>query len=412
VAGQAPGTTPGTSPPAFPPHGRPVPGPAHASARRVLGISLATALTFGLLGLAIAGPGGPRSGAQVTTSAVEGPPPPAADTPGEAPPAPDESTPPTIADRRWRLLAGGDSLLRRSTTADPFARLRPRLIEAELAIVNVETAIATSGTPQQKTYVFRAEPRFATLLSQAGVDAVSLANNHALDYGRDALLETAEHLSANGVVPFGAGADIDEALAPATFTVKGTTVAILGASQIIPSASWLATADRAGIASAGKHTIDANTERLLTAVRNARAVHDVVIVFMHWGIEGDDCPSGVQVRLGRLLRDAGADAVIGAHPHVLQPIVADRGPDGDGVIAYSLGNFIWDPRTGRTADTGVLDLRFDGSTLVGMELHPHRLDGNGWAAAVSNDTTSARIRAAVARRCAGARGVASWSATG
>ncbi len=259
--------------------------------------------------------------------------------------------------------------------------------------------------------MFRAEPRFAALLSQAGVDAASLANNHAMDYGRDAMLETAEHLRANGVTPFGAGKDITEALAPARFTVKGTTVAVIGASQIIPAANWLATADRAGIASAGRHTIDANTERLLAAVRTAADEHDVVVVFMHWGIEGDPCPSGVQIRLARLLRDAGATAVIGAHPHVLQPIVHDPTDRGDGVIAYSLGNFIWDPRSGVTADTGVLELGFDGSTLTGITFHPHRLDGNGWAAPTGDSSSSARIRAAVARRCSGARGVSGWPTT-
>ncbi len=338
-------------------------------------------------------------------------------------------------DRRWRLLAGGDSLLRRRTSADPFARIRPRLNQANLTLVNLETAIATGGDAQDKSYVFRAEPRFASLLSQAGVDAVSLANNHAMDYGPEALLETLGHLRDNGVTPFGAGRDLTEALAPARFTVKGVRIAVIGASQIIPAPSWIATADRIGIASAGRHTIDANTDRLLTAVRTAAADNDVVIVFMHWGIEGDDCPSGVQIRLARMLRDAGAVAVIGAHPHVLQPIVADTGdaPDaGDGtrtwdtasepgtagadrrapgVIAYSLGNFIWDPRSGRTADTGVLELGFDGGRLTDIVFHPHRLDANGWAAAVDDASSSARIRSAAARRCPGARGTDRWPTT-
>jgi poly-gamma-glutamate capsule biosynthesis protein CapA/YwtB (metallophosphatase superfamily) len=455
VAGPALGSPPGTSPSVQPSQ--------HVShlrvtrrVRRVSGIGLAATLTAGLLGLALVAPGtsgavgtsvapadrlalqtpdtqptDPSAGPSSTGPSSTGPSSTGPSSTGPSSTGPSSTGPSTspttatdpatdaptttaavVTDRRWRLFAGGDALLRRRTNADPFARIRPPLREADLSIVNVETAISTSGTPQAKTFVFRAEPRFAELLSQAGVDAVSLANNHAMDYGRDAMLETIEHLRSNAVTPFGAGANISEALEPARFTVKGTRISIIGASQIIPAGSWVASDERGGIASAGKHQFDRNTMRVLDAVRTAKADSDVVIVFMHWGIEGDDCPSGVQVKLGRLLREAGATAVIGAHPHVLQPIVPDPSTAlGNGVIAYSLGNFIWDPRGGKTGDTGVLELDFDGTNLLGIELHPHRLDGNGWAAAVSNEGTANRIKAAVSRRCSQAEGEFSWGDT-
>jgi poly-gamma-glutamate synthesis protein (capsule biosynthesis protein) len=208
-----------------------------------------------------------------------------------------------------------------------------------------------------------------------------------------------------GVTPVGAGADLDDALHPAVLQIAGQSVAVLAGSQIIPTGAWVARDGRPGIASGGGHTINAESRQLIDAVRKAKAANDVVLVVMHWGIEQDPCPEGVQRTLGRLLREAGATAVLGAHPHVLQPIVSDavKRADGtveQGLVAYSLGNFIWGPRSGASADTGVLELDFDGAQLVGHQLHPHRLDGNGWAAAV--DPASAdgrRIIARTTRRC-------------
>ena len=311
---------------------------------------------------------------------------------------------------RWTVLFGGDALLTRhiAATTDPFARIRPRLADADLAIVNVETAIATSGRAETKTYTFRSDLSFSARLADAGVDIGSLANNHALDFGQQALLDTIDNLRAAGVEPVGAGADLAAALQPAEFVVDGVRVAVLAGSQIIPSGTWPATSNRAGIVSAGKHVIDVHSDNLLNAVRAARATHDVVLVVMHWGIEGDPCPSTVQRRLGALLRAAGATAVLGAHPHVLQPIVTDSTPNGEGLVAYSLGNFIWDPRAGAAADTGVLQLQFDGARLVGHRLYPHRLDGNGWAAAVDPGSPAGkRIAGRVGHACPGAAGRAS-----
>ena len=310
----------------------------------------------------------------------------------------------------WTVLFGGDALLTRhiTDTTDPFARIRPRMADADLAIVNVETAIATSGRGETKTFTFRSDLSFPARLADAGVDVGSLANNHALDFGQQALLDTIDNLRGAGVEPIGAGADLAAALQPAELVIEGVRVAVLAGSQIIPSGAWLATSDRAGIVSAGKHVIDVHSDNLLKAVRAARATHEVVLVVMHWGIEGDPCPSTVQRRLGALLRAAGATAVLGAHPHILQPIVTDSTPNGEGLVAYSLGNFIWDPRSGGTADTGLLQLQFKGALLVGHRLYPHQLDGNGWAAAVDPGSPAGkRIAGRVARACPGARGRAS-----
>ena len=203
------------------------------------------------------------------------------------------------------------------------------------------------------------------MLADAGVDVVSLANNHSLDYGPAAMAETITRLRAAGVEPVGAGANRAVALAPAERMVQGQRVAILAASQIIPTMAWVASDRHPGIASAGKHVLDDNTRRLAAAVRAARATHDVVIVVLHWGIEGSPCPSDIQRRWAAFL------APVGGHAGPRRPpprVAADRPRRrraGAGLTAYSAGNFIWDPRIGDSADTGVVEVAFDGARIAG-----------------------------------------------
>ena len=331
--------------------------------------------------------------------------------PSAGPPTPGGTIPRSKS--TWTLTFGGDTLLTRpvSRTTDPFAGIRPPLANADLAIVNLETAVSSRGRAEVKTFTFRSAPSFADVIARAGVDVVSLANNHSLDFGLDALDDTIDNLERVRVAHVGAGRNLAEALAPAEFDIGGTTVAVLGASQIIPNGAWPATATRPGIASAGKHAINRETEQLLVAVQRTKAVNDVVIVLLHWGIEGNPCRSAVQQKLGRLLVDAGATAVLGAHPHVLQPVVPVTTFASDSVVAYSLGNFIWHHRVGATGETGVLQLRFDGPRLVDISFAPHRLDGNGWARAVDPSSSGGRaISARVGARCPGAPGVSTWTA--
>jgi hypothetical protein len=304
--------------------------------------------------------------------------------------------------RKWTLMVGGDTLLTRTNIPDsnPFLQQIPKLGDADLSIVNVETVISAATDKQAKEFNFRSSPRLAADMAEAGIDVGSLANNHSLDFGDQGLIDTIDALRDAGVQPVGAGKNLAEAILPYSTKAGGVSIAVFGASQVIPDPDWIATDQRVGVASAGKQVIDDGTRRLLGAVQQAKATHDVVIVFMHWGKERQVCPTPVQIEAGRLLRQAGAVAVLGAHPHVLQPIVKDPG----GVVAYSLGNFIWDPRTGITADTGVLELTFLGAELSDITFHPHRLDRNGWAAPVLKDADRDRIMDQVQRDCPSANG--------
>ena len=261
--------------------------------------------------------------------------------------------------RRWSLLAGGDVLLDRTEPEgiDPFVNVRPELKSADVAFVNLEMAITERGEPYEKDYVFRAPGSAALTLAGAGIDVVSLANNHVIDFGREGLVDTISVLDEVGILRPGAGSNNAEAYAPRILTLdNGVRVAFVSATAVVPG-GFAAGADRPGVADAKWAT-----PRVLAAVRAASAGNDVVVVSLHWGVEREPCPTEEQRTLAQQIVEAGADLILGHHPHVLQPIETfDRT-----VIAYSLGNFAWHPRYGITGDTGVLEARVEDDP-VGLE---------------------------------------------
>ena len=297
-----------------------------------------------------------------------------------------QSTTTTESTRTWTLLAGGDVLMERSERLglDPFQSIEPPLGSADLSVVNVEMAISDRGTPHDKTYVFRAPPAAAGRIAAGGVRIANLANNHAMDYGGDALADTIDLLEGAGVATIGAGRDIDEAYRYRILTTGGgVRVAFVGASLIVPS-NFAAGSSTPGVASA--HPPD--LARVLDTVRAAVAAADAVVAIVHWGIERDPCPDDAQRLLARQLLDAGADAVIGHHPHVLQPVVFT----GEKLVAFSLGNFIWEPRQHMSGETGVLQIDFEGDRVVGWAFHPHLLDGDGVPVPADSGPRVDRIR--------------------
>jgi len=235
--------------------------------------------------------------------------------------------------------------------ATAFGPVSAVLRAADFTAVNLETAVTSRGTPQPKTYHFRTVPAAFTALRDAGVDLVTMANNHVLDYGRAGLADTLAAARAKRFPYVGIGKDAAAAWAPYVTTVNGTRIAVIGVSQVAELASsWVATARRPGEA----NVID--LRRTLAAVRAARRLAPVVIVFMHWGTERVACPNPSQRSLARQLSAAGASIIVGAHAHVLQ----GSGWLGRTFVAYGMGNFLWWENSYSTA-TGVLELT----------LHPH-----------------------------------------
>ena len=206
------------------------------------------------------------------------------------------------------------------------------LREADIFMLNEEFPFGTTGEPmEEKEYTFRVDPSYSTVLSELGVDIVTLANNHMLDFGRGPLTETLNTLDQAGIAHVGAGENIDEAKALKTFEMDGRTIGFLGASRVIPEHSWNASSGSSGLFT----TYDAAA--LVEQIQKAEESCDFTVVYVHWGIEKNTQPEEYQKTLARQYIDAGADAVIGAHPHVLQGIEFYQGKP----IFYSLGNFIF-----------------------------------------------------------------------
>ena len=211
--------------------------------------------------------------------------------------------------------------------------------EADLFILNEEFPFSLRGEPMaDKQFTFRTDPKYVQIFKELGTDIVTLANNHALDYGRDAFCDTLETLDKAGIKRIGGGYNIAEAAAPAVYTVNGLSLAIFGATRVSPSAGWYAGIEQAGLL----QTYDPS--RLNAAIREAKQSYDYVIVFVHWGIEKNETPEEYQRTLAKGYIDAGADLVVGAHPHVLQGFEYYKGVP----IIYSLGNYLFGNRTGQT----------------------------------------------------------------
>jgi len=284
-------------------------------------------------------------------------------------------TPTTTAPARITLAFGGDVHFAENLTAllrtgnPDLAGLRRHLGAADLAVVNLETAITTRGTPAPKRFHFRAPPSALDALASVGVDAVSLANNHAVDYGRVGLTDTLAAREDAPVPVVGIGRNATDAYAPAYLDARGVTVAVIAATQV-PDwtlATWPASSSRPGIASASA------TARLVAAVRAARRRAGVVVVYLHWGTDYTTCPDAAQQATAKALARAGADVIVGAHAHRVQ----GAGWLGRSYVAYGLGNFVWWRSAEPDSRTGVLTLTLEGRRVVRARWTPMLVGDDG-----------------------------------
>ena len=236
---------------------------------------------------------------------------------------------------------------------DSLAELRPVLGAADVTVVNLESAITSRGTPEAKEFHFRTTPAALDVLANAGVDVVSLANNHAVDFGPVGLDDTLAAKAASPVPVIGIGHRADEAFAPAVFTVRGTSIAVIASTQVndLTVNKYPATDRAAGVAG------NLRNDRLVAAVTAARGRYDVVVVFLHWGTEQQTCPDAAQRATAAALEKAGADVIVGGHAHRVQ----GAGWLGRAYVGYGLGNFIWwlNSKTPGDVTSGVLTVSID-----------------------------------------------------
>lgn len=319
----------------------------------------------------------PTTAGRIEGDTTSGPGPPGSSTTT----TPGGSTPGAPRDRRGNgtavtLAFGGDvhfeGRIRARLQADPssvMAGVAPLLKAADVAVVNLETAVTTRGTAVPgKQYSFRAPATAFDALAAGGVDVATMANNHGMDFGRQGLEDSLDASDAGGVPVVGIGRNAEEAYRPFLTEVKGQRIAVLGATQVLDDdvrVAWTATDAQPGLASAKE------VARLTAAVRAAREQADTVVVYLHWGTEGSTCPNAAQPPLAQALVEAGADVIVGGHAHRL----AGAGRMGSAFVAYGLGNFVFYTDSGPGAETGVLTVTVTGRDIDRYSWAPARLVG-------------------------------------
>ncbi|HEX8237312.1 MAG TPA: CapA family protein [Abditibacteriaceae bacterium] len=302
------------------------------------------------------------------------------------------------------LCAVGDILLDRGVAKEierhglhyPFGQVAPMLKSADVAFGNLECPIASEGTKIVKQFVFKAKPEYSPMLRDAGFDMLSLANNHTLDCGRTGLLETMQNLQRHNIRWTGAGRNRSEAERATILNVRGVRIAFVGFCEFLPEGVFT-NDEKPGIAFASAE----NVRRVVSA---ARRQSDVVVASFHWGTEYANRPRALQTELAHVAARSGADLVLGHHPHVLQGLqmVVTRDASTRKVhrtlVAYSLGNFVFDPARERGAaptETIVLRCRLRKSGIVAAQAVPMKIDNTR-----PRQATSAEAKAILSRLAA------------
>ena len=275
-----------------------------------------------------------------------------------------------------------ESCMARNGRGYPFAAMRPLLRSADVTFGNFECCASLRGQPIPKQFNFRARPADVRVLAENGFTIVSLANNHAWDYGRDALLDTVACVRKTGVRTVGAGANRTEAHRLVVVQKKGLRIGFLAylglIPALIPESETLPTLSMASV------------EAITREVQAARGQVDVLLVSLHAGQEGAAGPTPRQRSFAQAAIDAGADMVIGHHPHVRQPLVVYKGKP----ICYSLGNFVFS--TAGRGSGALLEATLERGHHITARLLPLILDGA--QPRLSNSRTTAHKRFSTRRR--------------
>jgi len=282
-----------------------------------------------------------------------------------AEPAPSRLTLTAVGDIMLARVVG--SMIKNTSVHAPYDAVRHITTAADITFGNLETTLAVAGERLPgKVIWFRADPEATNGLKDAGFDVLSLANNHILDYDTPALLETIENLERVGIGYVGAGENLDQARRPLVVVKNGVRVGFLAYNEFYNyfwsysyRRTFEATEDIAGTAPMKEELIREDIEKL-------KDLCDVVVVSLHWGIEESNRVTGAQQNLAHKIIDWGGDIILGHHPHVLQGIELYKG----GLIAYSLGNFVFDQNDENNNQSIILDIIIEDGRITGARAHP------------------------------------------
>ena len=284
------------------------------------------------------------------------------------------ATNPALA-RPVSLLFTGDIMLSRGVANQiekhndykyPFLKIAETIKSADLSFGNLEGPISARGANQGSQYSFRDDPRVVEGLKFAGFDILSVANNHIFDWGQEALMDTLSIAHDNGIETVGAGENFEKANMPVIKNISGTKIAFLAYTNLYPE-SLGARKNKPGISSFDIERI----KKEIAEMKNSQTA-DIVVVSFHWGDEYQTKANNSQKNIAHSLIDAGADLIIGHHPHVIQEIERYQ----NGWIAYSLGNFIFDQNFSEETKTGlILKAKIQNKKITDIEQIKIKING-------------------------------------
>lgn len=249
------------------------------------------------------------------------------------------------------------------TMSYPFEDVAHIFKNADISFVNLETSVSERGESEKKEgFGFRTDPKYLEVYTEAGIDIVSCANNHARDYGTEALTDTFSHLTEYGLDYIGAGNSITDAEKLVTYEINGLKVGFTAFNTINMNPTWYADDENAGI-----NCVDSwASDEYLKLISEYDKQCDVLFVSVHWGIEYTNAITEEQEELAHKLCDSGADIILGHHSHTLQPIESYNGS----MIFYSLGNFLFYKMDDESGKTAIFEIEIDENGFVSGKLSP------------------------------------------
>lgn len=225
--------------------------------------------------------------------------------------------------------------------------LRKYFQYGDLNIFNLETAVTRQTQKEDKAYNFRTNLAFLTSLKSVGFNLANIANNHTYDYGQAGFIDTLNNLDKVGISYVGGGMTRESAYQGRIFTVKGLKIGVLGFAKVNGGAQSIAGKNKPGMTNGYDATSTSN------AIKQMRALSDVVMILAHWGEEKSPCPRGTEMASAKRWISEGADIIVGSHTHTIQPITFDKNT----LVAYSMGNFIFYSSQLENRSTGILSIR-------------------------------------------------------
>lgn len=293
-------------------------------------------------------------------------------------------------DRPVRIVFAGDAMMdgsvkeaiRKCGPLFPFNQVKGEVQRADFAFMNLETSVTKrTRKDTNQIYNYSADPIVLQGVKDAGFDLVSIANNHTMDFLQQGFSDTLSYLEHYGLPYVGGGHNEIEAYSGKTFVISGHRVKFMAVSRFLPTEEWFAKPRRAGIANAYEQ------DKVIQAVHREREECDFLFLYIHWGVAGNYRPEPWQRQFAKDIIDAGADAVIGSHPHVLQGFEYYRGKP----IAYSIGNFLFPSYVRKAkAETGLLSLVLNRGS-IGIQFSPYEILDNQ-VVKLEKSTVDSRLR--------------------